>query len=184
MRRRVRGQRGGLRQGGHGRRRRMRLRLRWRDVAGHDAVEVGEGAELALEAVLVGGAELEALPAAEEGAVLEHGDGARVERPEGALARAVGAARDLDEAVVEAEVVAQRVLPALRVLAVVGEVVHDELVDVGEGQHPLGRVPQRHRRQRDVRVGRLLVAVRLATRPRHLVLELVLLFLVLMEVIR
>ena len=129
MRRRVRGQRGGLRQGGHGRRRRMRLRLRWRDVAGHDAVEVGEGAELALEAVLVGGAELEALPAAEEGAVLEHGDGARVERPEGALARAVGAARDLDEAVVEAQVVSQGVLPSGGVGLVVWEPLHDKLVN-------------------------------------------------------
>ena len=141
---------------GLGRRRRGR-----RDVAGHDPVEVGQRAEV-VGLHLVGLAQLEALAAAEEGAVLEHGDGLGVERPEGALARAVGAARDLDEAVVEAEVVAEGVLPALRVLLVVGEVLHDEVVDVGEGQHALGRVPQRHGRQRDVRVRRLLVAVGLA----------------------
>ena len=53
--------------------------------------------------------------------------------PVGALAWPRMAPGYFDETVVEAEVVAQGVLPALRVLPVVGEVVHDELVDVGEG---------------------------------------------------
>ena len=91
-----------------------------------------------------------------------------MECPVGAFAGAVGAPRDLDEAVVEAEIVSQGVLPPLRVLAVVGEVVHDELVDVGERQHLFGRVPQRHGRQGDVRVGRLLVAVRISGGAWHL----------------
>ena len=53
--------------------------------------------------------------------------------PVGTLAWPIWSSGYLDETVVEAEVVAQGVLPALRVLPVVGEVVHDELVDVGEG---------------------------------------------------
>jgi len=44
------------------------------------------------------------------------------------LARAGGVPGHLDEAVVEAEVVPQGVLPAGGVVLVVGEVVHDELV--------------------------------------------------------
>ena len=60
-----------------------------------------------------------------------------MESPVGAFARSVRPSRDLDEAVVETEVVSQGVLPALSVLPVVGEVVHDELVDLGEGQHLL-----------------------------------------------
>lgn len=62
---------------------------------------------------------------------------------------------------------AQAVLPTLRVLAVVGEALHDELVDVTQRQHLLCRVLDGHRGQRDVRVGRLLVAVRTLPRPRH-----------------
>lgn len=53
--------------------------------------------------------------------------------PIGALSRSIRATGHLDEAVVEAEVVAQGVLPALGVLAVVGETVGDELVDIAEG---------------------------------------------------
>ena len=75
-------------------------------------------------------AELEPLPPPEEGSVLEHGDCLRVEGPVGPLPGPVGPPGDLDEAVVEGEVVTKRVLPPLGVLAVVGEVVHDELVDV------------------------------------------------------
>ena len=53
-----------------------------------------------------------------------------MESPVGALARPVRPSRDLDEAVVEAEVVPEGVLPALGVLPVVREVVLDELVDL------------------------------------------------------
>lgn len=123
--------------------------------------------ERCLEHVFVELGELEALPSAEEGAVLEHVEGGRVEGPVGALPGAVGAPWDLDEAVVEGEVVPQGVLPALGVAPVVREALRDEAVDVREGQHLLRRAPDRHRREGDVRVGGLLVAVRLATGPRH-----------------
>ena len=76
--------------------------------------------------------ELESLSPPEQRSVLEHGDGFGVEGPVGALAGPVGTPGDLDEAVVEAEVVPQAVLPPLGVLSVVGEVVHDELVNITE----------------------------------------------------
>ena len=63
---------------------------------------------------------------------------------------------------------AQRVLPALRVLAVERKVVHDELVDLAEGQHLLVRALDGHGRQSDVGVGRLLLLVAVAARARHL----------------
>ena len=43
---------------------------------------------------------------------------------------------NLDEAVIEGEVVSDRVLPALPVGGVVGEGGHDPEVDVGKGQLP------------------------------------------------
>lgn len=90
-----------------------------------------------------------------------------MESPVCALPGAVGAARHLHEAVVEGEVVAQRVLPALRVAPVVREPVRDEPVDLRQRQHALRRTPNRHRRQGNVRVRRLLIAIRFARRSRH-----------------
>ena len=78
-----------------------------------------------------------------------------MESPVGALARPVRPSRDLDEAVVEAEVVPKGVLPALGVLPVVREVVHDELVDLGEGQHSLLTVVEGHCSECYVGVGGL-----------------------------
>ena len=116
---------------------------------------------------MVSAQHLEALSAPQEAAVLEHVAAVGMQCPEAALAGLVGPPRDLDEAVVEGEVVSEAVLPTLRVLAVVGEALHDELVDVAQRQHLLGRVLDGHRGQRDVGVGRLLVAVRTLPRPRH-----------------
>ena len=62
----------------------------------------------------------------------------------------------------------KRVLPSLCVLAIVGEVVHDELVDVGEREHPLRGVPQGHGGESNVRVGWFAVPIRLPARPWHL----------------
>lgn len=112
--------------------------------------------------------QLEPLPPPEEAAVLEHVEGGGMQRPEGALPGAVRPPGDLDEAVVEGEVVAEGVLPALRVAAVVREAVGDEAVDLGERQHLLRGTPYGHGRQGDVRIGRFLVSVRLARRPRHI----------------
>lgn len=72
----------------------------------------------AFEELFVNLLELEAFATAEEGTVFEHGEGVGVQRPVGALARSVGATRDFDEAVVEGEVVAEGVLPALCVFPV------------------------------------------------------------------
>ena len=91
-----------------------------------------------------------------------------MERPVGALAWPGGVPGHLDEAVVETQVVPEGVLPALCVVPVVREPLHDELVDLGEWQHPLWRVVDGHRRQRDVRVRRLRVPVRLPGRTWHL----------------
>jgi len=55
--------------------------------------------------------------------------------------------------------VADGVLPALLVVAVVGEVVHDKLVDLVQSEHLVLRALDRHRDQRDVRVRRLRVGV-------------------------
>lgn len=91
-----------------------------------------------------------------------------MESPVRAFARPVGHPRNLHETVVERKVVPERVLPALRVPPVVRELVADELVDVRQRQHLLGRAPDGHGCQRYVAVRRLLVAVRIATGSRHL----------------
>lgn len=93
-------------------------------------------------------------------AVLEHIQAARVQRPVAALARPPLLAGHLDEAVVEREVVADAVLPALPVVVVEGEAVHDELVDAAERDPLPGRVLDRHGDERDVAVGRLLRGLR------------------------
>ena len=112
--------------------------------------------------------QLEPLAPPEQRAVLEHVEGLRVQRPVGALAGPVRAARHLHEAVVEGEVVPQRVLPALRVAPVVREAVRDEPVDLRQRQHALRGAPDRHRRQGYVGEGWLLITVGLTCRPRHL----------------
>ena len=66
---------------------------------------------------------------------------------------------DLDETLVEAEVVADGVLPALAVALEVRELLHDVLVDGAERQPLVLRVAHGHRDQRHVRVGRLLARV-------------------------
>lgn len=110
---------------------------------------------------------LEALPPPQKTPVLKHVSAARVQSPETALTGLVRSAGDLDEAVVEGEVVAQGVLPPLRVLPVVREPVHDELVNVTEGEHLLRAALDGHGRQGDVGVRRLLVAVRVPAWARH-----------------
>jgi len=110
---------------------------------------------------------LEALPAAKKATVLEHVPAGRMQRPVAPLPRTVGATWELDEAVVEGEVVTERVLPALRVLAVVGKAVHDELVYLAESHYLLLAALDRHSCQCYVRVRGFLIAVRVATWTRH-----------------
>lgn len=129
---------------------------------GRVLVVAGRGAQLAAGMVVVmvvvevvhhGGAlaghvlsaqHLEALPSPEEAAVFEHVPAVRVQSPEAAFPGLVGPPRDLDEAVVKGEVVSQGVLPPLGVLSVIREPVHNELVDVTQRQHLLGRVLDCH----------------------------------------
>jgi len=102
-------------------------------------------------------------------ALLEHIvelDG-RIQRPVVALAFAAALARHFDEALVEAEVVPYRVLPALAVALEVRELLHDVLIDGAERQSLILRVAHGHRDQRHVRVGRLLVCVRRRTLCRR-----------------
>lgn len=87
--------------------------------------------------------------------------------PIAALAGSIGSTWYLDEAVVERQVVTQRVLPLLRVRPIVRELVHDELVNVTKREHLVRRRLDGHGRESYVRVGRLLVAVRRFTRSRH-----------------
>lgn len=82
---------------------------------------------------------------------------ARVQHPVVALPRVVVVPRHLHEALVQREVVSDRVLPALFVLTVVREVPHDVLVDAVESQPLLGTLSDGHHDQRVVAVRRLLV---------------------------
>ena len=100
-----------------------------RSRGGHHAGDVVEGGQLALQGLLLLLLQPEPLPPPEQGTVLEHGDGLGVEGPVGSLARSGGVPGDLDEAVVEAQVVSQRVLPPGGVGLVVWEPLHDELVN-------------------------------------------------------
>ena len=84
----------------------------------------------------LGLAQLESLGAAEEASVTEHVTTGWVESPVVAFSGASRSAGDLAEAVVEGEVVADGVLPALLVLLEVRESVHDESVDLVQSHHP------------------------------------------------
>ena len=110
---------------------------------------------------------LESLPAAQEASVFEHIPAHGMQRPVAAFPRPVRSARYLDKAIIERQVVSERVLPPLRVLPVVRKPVHDELVNVWQGQHFFRRALDCHGSQGDVRVGRLLVAIRVSAGAWH-----------------
>lgn len=102
---------------------------------------------------------LEPLLSSQVAAVLEHIARVRVQRPEGTFAGFVRGPRNFDEAIVERQTVANGVLPPLLVLPVIWEQIHDELVDLGQGQHLGVAVLDGHGDQADVRVGWLGVGV-------------------------
>jgi len=98
-------------------------------------------------------------------ATFEHvGRGHRVQRPVTALAathvvvHAGPASGYLDEAVVQAQVVPDRVLPPLSVPPVVRKLLRDVSVNLTQRHSLVGRGRDGHRDQRYVRVRRLLVA--------------------------
>jgi len=88
--------------------------------------------------------------------LLEHVLAGRVEGPVVPLALPAALPRDFDEALVEAQVVPDAVLPALLVLLVEGELGDDVLVDAGQGEALLGALADGHGDKRDVGVRRLL----------------------------
>lgn len=96
-------------------------------------------------------------------AVFEHILVLRVQRPVVALAFAAPLSGHLHEALVEAEVVADGVLPALLVALEVGELGRDVLVNLGEGSPLEVRRLDGHGDERHVRVRRLALAARGAT---------------------
>ena len=99
--------------------------------------------------------QFEALGPPQEAAVAEHVPAPRVQRPVVPFAGAARGAGNLDEAVVEGEVVANGVLPALLVLLEVRKPSHDEGVDLVERHHAVGRALDGHGDEGDVGVGRL-----------------------------
>ena len=77
--------------------------------------------------------ELESLCSSQETSIAEHVTAGRMQRPVVAFTGAAVSTRDLDEAVIQGEVVADGILPSLLVVSEVGEFIHDELVDLVEG---------------------------------------------------
>ena len=77
--------------------------------------------------------------------------------PVAALAWPVGATGHLDEAVVETERVSDRVLPALLILTIVWEGLHDELVNVVQSHHSGSGLLNSHGDESDVGIVRLCV---------------------------
>lgn len=74
---------------------------------------------------------------------------------------------NLDKAIVEGEIVSQRILPSLSILSIVRKVIHDPLVDSRQRQHLLLRTLYSHSSECDVRIRRLASNVRASTRSRH-----------------
>ena len=86
--------------------------------------------------------------------VLEHLAAGWMQLPEVSLARRAVLSGNLDEAVVEAEVVSDGVLPRRPSLAVVGELLDNVVTDFSQRQHLIGRLRYCHGDECDVRVGR------------------------------
>lgn len=101
-------------------------------------------------------------------ALLEHVLGGRVNGPVVTLAGPAQTLRQLDEALVQAEIMAHRVLPALVGPAEEREALLQKRIDLREGQ-PLARTRlDRHHDQRDVRVRRFFLASRTRLPRLHL----------------
>lgn len=131
------------------------------------SVYVGQSGQLVLQDFLVALEQFEPLPSPQQAPVDEHVEGGRMQGPVGPLSGPVGLSGDLDEAVVEGQVVPERILPPLRVFPVVRKPVRYELVYLRQGQHFLWGIPNGHRRERYVGVRGLLVAIRVPGWPRH-----------------
>lgn len=88
--------------------------------------------------------QLEPFATSQERTVFEHVQGGRMQGPVRALARPIGHPRNLYETIIKRQIMSQRVLPTLRVPSVIRKLVADELVNVGQREHFLGRAPYGH----------------------------------------
>lgn len=83
-----------------------------------------------------------------------------MQSPVASLSGPVWRAGDFDKTVVEREAMADRVLPALLVLPIKWEKVHNKLINLTKSAHFVLRLLYRHRDKRNIRVWRLGVCVR------------------------
>lgn len=104
--------------------------MRGRVVGNHNPIQIRKSTQLSVQGIFVRASQFEPLPAAKQRSIFEHGNGLWMEGPIGAFAWSVGTPGNLDEAIVKTKVVAKAVLPSLRVLPIVREVIHDEFVDI------------------------------------------------------
>ena len=98
---------------------------------------------------------LKPLPTPQEATVIKHVLTGWVKRPVVPLTRIPRLARYLHEAVIQAEVMSDAVLPGGETLAVVQELLDDELADFAQRQSFVRRLNDRHRDERDIAVRRL-----------------------------
>lgn len=98
---------------------------------------------------------LEALPPPQKTPVLEHVRGVGVQSPVVALAGVPGLPGHLYKAVIERQIVSDRVLPGGELLPVINEAVADKVTDLAEGEPLLWTLQYGHGYQSDVRVRRL-----------------------------
>ena len=76
---------------------------------------------------------------------------------------------DLDEALVQTEIVSNRVLPALLIVLIIREILHDEFINPVQGESFLGTTPNGHHYQGVVTEGRLLRLLTVAGLRRRVV---------------
>lgn len=81
----------------------------------------------------------------------------RVQHPVVPFPGIVIVTRDFHETLIQTQIVSNRVLPALLVLLVVGEVLHDVLIDAVEREPSLGTAAYGHHDERIVAVGRFFI---------------------------
>ena len=100
---------------------------------------------------------LVSLPPPQEGAIVKHVLGQGVQGPEVPLAGVTRLPRHLDKAVIETEVMADRVLPLGESLPIVGEPFLDELTDTVECEPLMRGLDYGHGYQSNVGVRRLAI---------------------------
>ena len=100
---------------------------------------------------------LEPFPPPQEGAVVKHVLRLGVQGPEVPLTRVTRLSWHLDKAVIEAQIMADGVLPLGESVPIVGEPLLDKFADAVKGEPPLGGLDYGHGDEGDVGVGRLAV---------------------------